>query len=232
MAFPFAAPGAHVLYEAQGGSVQPGRDQIPGSASDWQTVQNFVAIRNNDGQIIWGSNEVPLVQLGDINLGKWQPVAHIERPHIFSWVMNNYWFTNFRASQEGDFRFSYYLTSTTDSTNTSATRFGHGARVALVARVLPPGKPTAAEPSRSVLAAKDATSLVLLSARPASDLDGVVLHLREVDGRSVPLLLDPSSAATVQSAEAVNVLEQPMAASTAGLVIGPYETKFVKLRSD
>ena len=86
------------------------------------------------------------MQLGQINLGKWQPVTSVERPHVYSWVMNNYWFTNFRTSQEGDFRWSYFLTSTRDRGNAAATRFGWGSRLALTTRVLPPlksGKSTA-----------------------------------------------------------------------------------------
>ena len=70
------------------------------------------AIRNADGQIVMGSEQAPLVQLGDFNLGKWQPVTRVEKPHVYSWVMNNYWFTNFRTEQEGEFKFHYYLTST------------------------------------------------------------------------------------------------------------------------
>jgi len=95
VAFPFHAPDSKMLYEAQGGLVTPGEDQIPGSASDWQTVQSFLAVRSAGGQIITGSEQAPLVQLGDFNLGKWQRVARVEKPHLYSWVMNNYWFTQF-----------------------------------------------------------------------------------------------------------------------------------------
>ena len=114
VAFPFAGLRPNRLrstgrYRPSG----PGPD--PRSASDWQTVQSFLAVRSEPGQIVWGSDQAPLVQLGDFNLGKWQPVTQIDRPHVYSWVMNNYWFTNFRATQEGEFKWSYYLTSTADT---------------------------------------------------------------------------------------------------------------------
>ena len=76
--------------------------------------------READGQIVVGSEQAPLVQLGDFNLGKWQPVTRVEKPHVYSWVMNNYWFTNFRTEQEGEFRWHYYLTSTGDTSNSQA----------------------------------------------------------------------------------------------------------------
>ena len=85
VAFPFQQPDFKVVYEAQGGYVTPGENQIPGSASDWQTVQNFISLRNPEGQILYGSSEAPLVQLGEINLGKWQEIASVKKPHIFSW---------------------------------------------------------------------------------------------------------------------------------------------------
>ena len=58
--------------------------------------------------------------------------------------MNNYWFTNFRTEQEGEFKWHYYLTSTADTSTATATRFGWGSRVPLVTRVLPPAKGKAA----------------------------------------------------------------------------------------
>ena len=54
--------------------------------------------------------------------------------------MNNYWFTNFRPTQEGDFHWSYFLTSTSERGNSAATRFGWSSRVPLATRVLPPLK--------------------------------------------------------------------------------------------
>ncbi|NIA31496.1 MAG: hypothetical protein GWP06_16505, partial [Actinobacteria bacterium] len=38
VSFPFQMKDWHIDYEAQGGVVQPGVNQLPGSASDWQTV--------------------------------------------------------------------------------------------------------------------------------------------------------------------------------------------------
>ncbi len=43
-----------------------------------------------------------LSHFGEINTGKFQPAAKPGKPHIFSWVLNNYWTTNFLASQEGE----------------------------------------------------------------------------------------------------------------------------------
>ncbi len=232
VAFPFQAPGSSMLYEAQGGCVTPGVDQIPGSSSDWQTLQGFIAIRGADGQIITGSEQVPLVQLGDFNLGKWQPVTRVEQPHIYSWVMNNYWFTNFRTEQEGEFKFDYFLTSTRDTSRTFATRFGWGSRTPLAARVLPPVKSgTRRIPQRLSSLAITAPNLLIVEARPARDGDGIILHLRELEGNSVTITEDDVPAASpIQSADEVNVLEEAIRTGIESLTFKPYEVKFLRLK--
>ncbi len=229
VAFPFAWPDSQISYEAQGGMVRPGQDQIPRSASDWQTVQGFLAVRGEAGQIVWGSDQAPLVQLGDLNLGKWQPITRIYRPHVYSWVMNNYWFTNFRATQEGEFKWHYYLTSTADASNTAATRFGWSSRVPLIPRVLPPGKPNGVAPERSILEV-DAPNIALVSAYPARHTEGIVLHLRELDGKRTTLRLAlPTAASEPLKSQALNVLEEPLAEATQEQVFTPFETKFLRL---
>lgn len=227
MAFPFAPANGTIHYEAQGGIVQPGRDQLAGSSSDWQTIQNFLAVRAAEAQILWSSDQVPLVQLGGLNLGKWQPVTHVAKPHVYSWVMNNYWFTNFRATQEGEFKWTYYLTSTADGSDVEATRFGWGSRVPLVARVLPPGAETGAAAVRSALQL-GAPNLLLVSARPSRDARGVVLHLRELAGQQTPLDLTSTALAGDRgSVRTINALEQPLGSSEQAAVIGPHAVKFL-----
>ena len=53
VAFPINLQNAHIVYEAQGGLVTPGVNQLPGSSSDWHTIQNFAAVKNSKGQIIF-----------------------------------------------------------------------------------------------------------------------------------------------------------------------------------
>jgi hypothetical protein len=232
VAFPFRAPGGQMLYEAQGGLVTPGADQLPGSSSDWQTLQSFLSIRSAGGQIIQGSEAAPLVQLGDFNLGKWQEVTRVEKPHVYSWVMNNYWFTNFRSQQEGEFKWHYWLTSTRDTRRTVATRWGWGSRVPLIARVLPPKPAGSSGEARTLSTLSFAPSNVLVvEARPAADGQGIFLHLREVEGQAVTITSeDVSTFAPVEHASEVNVLEEPLQEGIESLSLRPYEARFVTLR--
>ncbi len=73
VAFPFYLPDSKIVFETTGGTLAQGQ-QLPGSASDWNVAQNFVSVRGRDGQIIVVSNEVPLWQFGDFNLGKYERI--------------------------------------------------------------------------------------------------------------------------------------------------------------
>ncbi len=232
VAFPFQFAGGKFSYEAQGGFVTPGENQLPRSASDWQTMQNFISLRNSSGQVVLGSNEIPLVQFGDLNLGKWQEKAQIAQPHVYSWVMNNYWFTNFRASQEGELHWSYYVTSTRETGNTAAVQFSWGSRIPLLARVISAGKSKAhLQPSTSWLN-WPATNVVLVSARPAPDGQGILLHLREVAGTATNLdVTGFSSVKKIKQMDKVNVLGEVLQKNMRTVQFAPFEAKFVRLTS-
>ena len=232
VAFPFRSPEAKMLYEVAGGSVTPGNEQIPGSASDWQTFQNFISVRGAESQIIWGSEGAPLVQLGDFNLGKWQRVARVDRPHVYSWVMNNYWFTNFRVEQEGELRWSYYLTSTRDLTRSAAARFGWGSRVQLATRVLPPS-PGAKSDRPWTLSTFDVKlpNALLVEARPLGSGEGVLLHLRETDGKPFAVSeADIESPFPVAEAAMVNVLGEVLRGGIESHSQAPFESRFLVLK--
>lgn len=222
VAFPFMLPGGRLVYEAQGGLATPGEDQLPGTATDWNTAQNFAALRSDRGQIILVSDEVPLMQFGGINTGRFQKNAKPATGQIFSWVLNNYWTTNFRSSQEGEMTWSYAITSGPDASNDAATRFGWGTRVPFVSRVLP-----ASPKNRSGVLTRSAwpfqqSTVLMVSARPVAN--GTLYHLRETEGRGTTLLLAPDRKG--MSVKETDALGTPL--RTVGAVsFKPYEVKFV-----
>jgi hypothetical protein len=110
-AFPLAMEHPQFRYEIQNGFVDPSRDQLPGAGKEWFSVQHWVAAEQGGVTAALVPVDASLVALGDIVRGTW-PVEFGQRPGtIFSYVMNNYYFTNYAAGQGGDFTFRYVLTT-------------------------------------------------------------------------------------------------------------------------
>jgi alpha-mannosidase len=263
VAFPFKLAGGLHVAEIAGGTMVAGMEQIPGSASDWTGIQDFTALRSDSGQIVFVSPEIPMVQLGDINLGKFRRVGtstpdpspkgegrYPASGYIYSWVLNNYWTTNFLASQEGELKWSYQVSSSADPSNALATRFGMENRVPFLSRVFPASvRPDTLLAPRSFYNSQE-NNVVLVSARPASGGKGIVLQLRETAGRADSvavenLVLSSSTLAMAtgtRSVSEVNVLGEPVKpvwernqASPAGyhpsyIRFRPLETKFVLVK--
>lgn len=228
VAFPWNLQDGRIVYEAQGGAVTPGSTTLPGSASDWQTIQNYIAVRNGSGQIILGSDRAPLVMCGDLNLGKWQYQFKADRPYLYSYVMNNYWHTNFPASQQGEIAWNYYMTSTADTSNTRATRFGWENRVPLVARVIPPGLSHSAKTLLSALHI-EGDNVLLVSATPGVRDGEIVLLVREVAGKAAELRitsgLDKIPSCTLAEVDVLQESAKPVTR----IQLAPYASKFVRV---
>ncbi len=179
VAFPFT--GEKLAFDVPGGVVIPGENQLEGTSSTWNTMQNFVASRSEDHQVLLSSREVPLVQLGGLMDGPFQYIKQYGQPHVFSWVTNNYWTTNFKASQEGELRWSYALTSLPGRSDGDALRFSIGDRVPLYGRTLPAGMPDD-HPLEGSLLSVVPSHVTVTSICPSQDGRHVILQVRETAG--------------------------------------------------
>jgi hypothetical protein len=229
--FPFELQNGNLAFEAQGGVVFPGKNQLERTSSDWNTIQNFAAVKSEKAQILFTSNDIPLVQFGNLNIGRYYYKLPKGSNHIYSWVMNNYWVTNFKASQKGEFRWAYFISSTEDNSDMAATKFGYNNRVPLLSRVILPEK----ESSKADLVSHsffnlDSPNLLLVQCSPSMDGKGIILHLREIEGDhaiiDVRKLMDESGAISCQE---VNILEEEISKLTSPLLLEHFETKFIKL---
>ena len=235
VAFPFGPRDGSVAYETLGGIVAPATDILPGAASDWQTLQSHAAVQWKSHQVVLTSNEIPLIQVGGLNLGKFQRNTRVDIPYIFSWVMNNYWTTNFCASQEGEFRWSYALTSLPETTHAAATRFGRSSRVPMLGRILPhgTGNTAAQQAEGQSLLPIDVPNLMLVAARPTSDGNGMLLHLREIEGKPARLATQGMKLAGKPSrVREVDILERETARAVGPIEFAPFETRILIVQSE
>jgi len=227
ISFPFAAENGKHFTEVAGGVIETGRDQIKGSSNDWYTVQNFTAVRSDEMQIVLGCAEMPLMQFGAINTGRYQAGALPQTTHIYSWPMNNYWVTNFNADQRGGHSWTYYLTSTDDTGNGFATRFGWGARVPMLTRVLPGGGSGDDLWEGSFISGWP-SEVLLVNARPGDETGkSLIIQLRETGGSTTTLALTNGLTGKPLSITEVDVTGRPV--TKPSTKIYPLETRFFKI---
>ncbi|RLD51571.1 MAG: hypothetical protein DRJ05_18265, partial [Bacteroidetes bacterium] len=232
IAFPFYLDGGNLIYEAQGGLVEPGINQLEGTASDWNTIQHFASVKNDDTQIVFSSADVPLVQFGAINTGRFYYKHQPETSHIYSWVLNNYWTTNFRASQEGGLKWSYSITSGNDVSNTFATRFSWGTAIPFLTRVLPKGNAITPLKEESLISI-DAQNVLLVNAKLSKDGKGIILHLRETDGKPASIdLLNLMNTKKTLTFTKVNVLGERVNDLSETIEFASNEVIFIKVETN
>lgn len=226
IAFPFDLKEGKHFTEVQGGVIETGKDQINGSSNDWYTVQNFTSLRNPSSQIVFGSAEMPLMQFGAINTGRYQAGAMPQTTNLFSWPMNNYWTTNFNADQRGGHTWTYYLTSSTNNSNAFATQFGWGSRVPYLTRIIPGAGKGDNNWVGSFISGWP-ENVILITASPTSDGKSLVIHLRETDGKLSELNLKNGISSSPLSISEVDVTGKPVAGGSQK--IGPLESKFFRI---
>jgi hypothetical protein len=123
-AFPFAMSRPQFQYEIQNGVVDPAKDMYAGAGHEWFTAQHWVSVQQDGVSASVFPLDAPMVTLGDINRGAW-PEEFGQRPgNVFSYVMNNYWDTNYRAGQGGHFSFHYVITSDASVSANDLSRMG------------------------------------------------------------------------------------------------------------
>ena len=226
IAFPYEVEAGKIHLDVPGGNIEAGVDQIPGSSNDWYTVQNFATARSERSQVVMGSPEIPLMQFGAINTGRYEAGAVPQSTNMYSWPMNNYWVTNFNADQMGELQWSYFITSSTDNSIGYATRFAWENRIPFLTRVLQADeRSTAGFPAASLLKIVP-QNLLLVNMRPVEGERAVMLQLREIDGK--PARFEATSdKIAIQSIEERDVVGASI--SDASLDFAPWENKFIKI---
>lgn len=227
VAFPYAVEKGKIFLDVPGGSIEAGVDQIPGSSNDWYTVQNFATARNNDLQVVMGSPEIPLMQFGAINTGRYKAGATPQSTNMYSWPMNNYWVTNFNADQMGEVQWSYFINSSKDNSLEYATKLAWENRIPFLTRVLQAGKDVKEQVAPASVFSISPSNLLLVNMKPVEGEKAVLLQLREIGGRNASFQVT-SDKMKFSKIIACDVVGEPLKNGNS-LDFAPWETKFIKL---
>lgn len=184
IAFPFASNNPEFGYDTQNGWVNPAKDELPGGSHEWYAVQHWAAVHDAGFMAAVIPHDAPLASFGDIVRGNWPTEFRPPSSTIFSWVMNNYWATNFAPQQGGEFTFHYSLISGRALDPADLTRLGNEAMTPLevdqVGAALLPGELPNGEAS---LLEVDNSSVAVATWKLAEDGQGSILRLQETAGK-------------------------------------------------
>ncbi len=216
-AFPFAMSHPQFQYEIQNGVVDPSKDMYPGAGHEWISVQHWVSVQQDGLSGTVMPLDTPLVTLGDINRGEW-PTEFGQRPGaIFSYAMNNYWHTNYRAAQGGNFQFRYVITSAPATNITELSRMGWEEITPLEEdEIRSQDKaldlPRPLDGKQASFLAVDDPNLIVDTWKPAEDGDGTILRLIDLGGasRSVTITSPLLAISKVLETDAVERNEKPL----------------------
>ena len=226
IAFPYQIEQGKIHLDVPGGNIEAGVEQIPGSSNDWYTVQNFATARNTMSQVVMGSQEIPLMQFGAINTGRYQAGAVPQSTNMYSWPMNNYWVTNFNADQMGALEWSYFITSSADNSLDYATKFAWSNRIPFLTRVLPAGD-GATEPLQPASVLRiEPENVLLVNMKPVEGENAVLMQLREIGGKPAQFAVS-SDKVHIRQVTVCDVVGDPI--PNASPDFRAWENKFIKV---
>jgi hypothetical protein len=184
--FAFSIPDPQVRVDVPWGSFRLEHDQLPGASKNYMSLQRWVDISNARRGITVTSIDAPMIQLGEIRtdaiVSGW--LEHIEQSAtLFSYPMNNYWETNYKAAQDGIHEFSYALRPHNRFDESESERFAIEVAQPLVVIPVEEDAPAIEPPVRvdaeravvTLLRRTDDGGLILRLYNPGEAVDAVVV---------------------------------------------------------
>src|SRR5690606_29981468 len=108
--FPFDIDNAETEIDLAFGRMRPEREQLSGANKNFFSVNNGVAVTGLKHSVLLTTVDTPILELGKMTGEAWMSDRKTfldwkrqstSSPTVYSWVMNNSWRTNYKASQEG-----------------------------------------------------------------------------------------------------------------------------------
>jgi len=169
LAFPFKVPEGVMRMDIPWAVVRPETDQLPGACKNYFTVQRWVDVSNANYGVTWATPDAPLIEVGAITSdprGKTMGWIESIEPSttLYSYVMNNYWETNYKASQEGPTTFRYSIEPHLSFDSGKAAKFGTERSQPLI--VVPVDKKA---PITDSIMKVEPASIIVTAFRPSSD---------------------------------------------------------------
>lgn len=200
-AFPFDIEHPQFRYEGSNSVIEPLRDQFPGSNTDCYTMQHWADVSDGRFGVTFAGVEAHLVEFGGLWPGYVSQAHHgvappgfghaflkpgeLTKGHIYSYVLDSNFRTNFHPAQQGDMLWRYSITTHMGDWRQGRPRdFGWAVGNPLMP-VCVDGDSDGALPTSMSFCRVDRRNVLLLTLKRAEDGRGIVMRFIETEGRSV-----------------------------------------------
>ncbi len=191
LGFPFNVPGGSVKIGNAFGYVRPDTDQIPGSCRDFFCAERWVDVSNARTGVTVALSGAPLIETGTMTdetqnrsgVRSWKEKAGAGTI-FYSYAMNNYWHTNYKADQDGETVLRYTVMPHGPFDPAEAERGGIEASQPLI-----PVPHLEGSAQGGSLLTLEPSSVIAMALKPAADGKGWILHLYNAGSKSSALRL-------------------------------------------
>jgi hypothetical protein len=222
IAFPFRVPEGVLRLDLGWAWSRPETDPIAGSCKDFFGLQNSADLSNERTGLTWVSLDAPLMEIGTATdetpgpkgVRVWKTAAPASQ-RLYSYALNNYWHTNYKADQEGPIVFRYAVEPHAGNDLGAAKRIGLDAE-----------RPLLTAPSAAALRGADpilrigSPDIVVTSLRPSRDGRAFMARLYNAALRPVQTTVAGRSGTTPSRSDPD---ERPGAALRGPLLFAPSE---------
>src|SRR5438270_1406058 len=205
-AFPFVFTKPTVEVEVPLGRMTVERDQQPGSCRDWYCHTHWVWLHEGNDGVLWSGPDTPLFTLNDLLRGAWRRTI-VPDGTLFAYAMNNYWHTNYAASQGGTVTFRFRISLVAPGDAAEPVRRGWAACEPLHV------SPAYTNELPGPLIAKDRAlfyadkGVMIVGSKPADDGEGIIVKLLDVAGQARSVGVWPA-AYSFKLARRTNLVQQ------------------------
>jgi alpha-mannosidase len=195
-AFPFKMDCPDFRFEAPNSVIKPLRDQLPGTNSNYYSVQHWADVSDGNIGITFTPVDVHLVEFGGLHPcyvsqahhGFTSPnfgadfVKEMTKGYMYSFAIDSNFRTNFQATQLGDILFRYSITAHKgDWINGRPRDFGWAIGNPLIP-VPVDDRRKGNLPKSMSLCQIDKSNILLMTLKKAEDGEGIIIRLIETEG--------------------------------------------------
>jgi alpha-mannosidase len=216
LGFAFNVPNGVMRIDIPWAVFRPEIDQLRGSCKEWLTVGRWVDVSNEEYGVTWATLDAPMIEVGAITADKLGPssdpnlwLAKLKPSQtLYSYVMNNYWITNYRAFQSGPTTFRYRLLPHRQYNAAAAQRFGIECSQPLVIAAARGDAPVS-----QPLLELDTRDVIVASIKPSEDHKALIVRLFGVADHPAQVALQWQRRAP-KAVWLSNLAEEPITAVT------------------